>query len=65
MFPQEERPISLGSLFLPFEIMTALSDPIPSGSNDPDPDIVRSWVVRGGHDVIHEKIAAKGWDGQT
>ena len=45
--------------------MTSLSDPVLLGKTDPSQDIIKSWTITGGHDVIQEKLGETGWDGRT
>ena len=45
--------------------MTALNDDIFKGTKDPDPELIKTWRINGGVDVIQQKLKLAGWDEKT
>ena len=44
--------------------MTTLSDRVLRGGKDPDYDFLKNFIIRGGGDVIEDKLKEQqGWDG--
>jgi hypothetical protein len=45
--------------------MTTLTDRVLRGSKDPDADFLKNFIIRGGGDVIEDKLKEQGWNGET
>ena len=45
--------------------MTTLNDPILQSRNNPNEEIIKSWIIQGGSDLIQEKLKLLGWNEDT